>query len=207
MAGGDAFAVVEIGDGAGNAEDFVVGPGGEAQVVDAVFEQVLAIFGQFAERADLPGRHLRVIPGAAAGESLGLDGPGGDDEAPHVCTAGAPPVGREFLEGDGGDFDVDVDPVEERARNFAHVAFDLRRAAVAVPPRIVPIAAGARIEGGDEHEVGGERGAVEGAGNGHRGILERLAEDFQRAAVELGKLVEEEHAVSFYHGDKGKIVL
>ena len=59
VAGGDAFAVVEVGDGPGDPEDFVVSSGGEAEVVDAVLEQVLAVLRQLAEVAATSTRRPR----------------------------------------------------------------------------------------------------------------------------------------------------
>ena len=71
----------------------------------------------------------------------------------------------------------------------------LRRRAMAVPPRVAPIAAGARIQRGDEHEIGRKRRAVKRPGDRHRAVFQRLAQHFERLAVELGQLVEEQHAV------------
>ena len=42
--GGVVRVGVDVGDGAGYAENFVVGSGGEAEVVDALFEEFLARF-------------------------------------------------------------------------------------------------------------------------------------------------------------------
>ena len=106
---------------------------------------------------------------------------------------GVPP--ERSLKATDGHFDVNVDAVEQRAADLAHVPFDLRRRAVAGAARVAAIAAGARIQRGDEHEVGRKRRAVERAGDRHRAVFERLAQHFERLAVELGQLVEEEHAV------------
>ena len=61
--------------------------------------------------------------------------------------------------------------------------------------KCIAIAARAGIHGGDEDEVGGESRAAEGPADGHLAFLERLAEDLERLAIELGHLVEEEHAL------------
>ena len=79
--------------------------------------------------------------------------------------------------------------------DLAHVAFDLGRRAVAGPPRVAAIAARAGVQGGDEHEVRRKGRAVQGPADRHRAVLQRLAEDFQRAAIEFRKLVEEQYAV------------
>src|SRR5205823_2284262 len=100
--------------------------------------------------ADLAGSHLAVVAGAAAGEASGLDDAGGDDLVAHHFTRGAGAVVRELFVGDGGDFDVDVDAVEQRAADLGHVFFDLRDRAVALAAGVVAVAAGAGVESTDE---------------------------------------------------------
>ena len=90
---------------------------------------------------------------------------------------------------------MDVDPVDQRAADFRHIALDLRRRAMATAPRIASIAAGARIERGDQHEVGRERGAVERSRDRHGAIFQRLTQHFERLAVELGQFIEKKHTV------------
>jgi hypothetical protein len=51
------------------------------------------------------------------------------------------------------------------------------------------------VHGCHHHEAGGKCGGAEGTRDGDRALLERLAQDFQAAAVELGQLIEEQHAV------------
>ena len=56
-------------------------------------------------------------------------------------------------------------------------------------------AAAAGIHGAHEHEAARQRDAARGAGDGHLAVLERRAEGFKHIAVELGKLVQKQHAV------------
>ena len=66
----------------------------------------------------------------------------------------------------------------------------------AAPFRIAEAAAaGARVHRGDEHELRGKSHRAGGAGNRHRAVLQRLAQDLQRAAAKFGQLVEKENAV------------
>jgi hypothetical protein len=51
------------------------------------------------------------------------------------------------------------------------------------------------VHGGDEHELGGEGDAADGAADGDLAVLQGLAHDFEGGAPELGELVEEEGAV------------
>jgi len=53
----------------------------------------------------------------------------------------------------------------------------------------------ARVHRGDEHELGWERDAASGAGDGYLSVFERLAHDFERGSLELGELIEKQDAV------------
>lgn len=193
--GFDTFGLLEIGDGAGDADDFIVGSGGESQFGDCG-AHALGLDG--TEGAVLPQfatAHLGVGQGLGVGEALALEFPGGGDLLADLGAAGPwRPVG-EFFEGDGGDFDVDIDTIEERAADSGHVAFDLRWGAIAATARVGAVAAWAGIEGGHEHEAGGEGRAAHGARDGDDPILEGLSHDFERFSIELGKFIEEENAV------------
>ena len=90
---------------------------------------------------------------------------------------------------------MDIDSVEERPADPAEVPFDLHRRAIALPPRVATVAAGARIHRGHEHQVRRESQAAHRPRDRHAIFLERLPEHFQRAAVELGQFVEEQNAV------------
>jgi len=90
---------------------------------------------------------------------------------------------------------VQVDAVEQGAGDATEVFLDLGRRAATRSARVGAIAAGTGIHGGDEDEVGGESRAAEGPADGHLAFLERLAQDLERLAIELGHLVEEEDAL------------
>ena len=60
MAYGDIGFGGEVGDGAGDLEDAVVGAGGEALLLHGALEQALGVGGELAEGADLLGGHLRI---------------------------------------------------------------------------------------------------------------------------------------------------
>ena len=143
--------------------------------------------------AGLPARHAGVDVGRRAGEADGLAGAGGED-------AGADDGGRlprggvgELGVGQGGDLEVEIDAVEQGAREAGQVAGALRgRAGAGLQGRA---AAAAGIGGGDELEAGGEAGGARGAGDDDAGVLERLPQGLQDALGELGQLVEEQHAV------------
>src|SRR5512135_3387286 len=55
---------------------------------------------------------------------------------------------------DGWDIDVEVDPVEQRARNLRKVALDGGGGTGTFLCRVGPVAAGTGIHGADQHEIG-----------------------------------------------------
>lgn len=168
---------------------------GEAQLRDRRAEQVAALSAEPAELAGLAVGHVGVVAGAAAVVAVGLPAAGRGDLLADLRARRAGRLALQFPVGDGRDLDVDVDPVQERPAHLAHVFLNLGDRAVAVAPRIVAVAARARIQGGDEHEIRRKSRRGECPGNRHRAIFKRLAEDFERLAVELGQLVEEQDSV------------
>ncbi len=186
----------EVGEGAGDFEDAVVGAGGEVHVVHGVLEVGAAFGVELTVGFHLSRGHGAVDVGAGAfGEALGLDGAG-------LLDAGADGGGGFALFGGGegfvvdeGDFDMEIDAVEERAADALAVFLDEGRATAAFAFGIAIIAAGAGVHSGDKHEAGGEGHAADGAGDGDFAVFEGLAHDFEGAAAELGEFVEEEDAI------------
>ena len=128
-------------------------------------------------------------------EPLGLTGAGFEHLGAEFGGGWAGGHLGELGERDGGDLDVQVDAVEQGAGDATQVLLDLGRRAGAGAAGIGPVSAGAGVHGGDEDEVGGEGRAAEGPADGDLAFLERLAQDLERLAIELGHLVEEEDAL------------
>ena len=158
----------------------------------AAFKQRHRLGLERAELADLPGRHPAVDLRALGAEPLGLAGAGLEHLGQQVGRGRAGGHLGQLGEGDGGDLDVEVDPVEQGAGDPAQVLLDLRRRAATGAPRVGAIAARAGIHRGHQDELGGERRAPQGPADRHLAFLQRLAEDFQRLAIELGHLVQEQ---------------
>jgi hypothetical protein len=91
------------------------------------------------------------------------------------CVTGR--LAGEVVEVDGGDLEMDVDAVEERAGDAGHVALDVWGRTVAGVIRVAEIAAGAGVERASEHETGGIGQRDGGARDGDKAVFERLAED------------------------------
>jgi len=64
-----------------------------------------------------------------------------------------------------------------------------------IAPGVGQVAARARIQGRDEHDLGRKRERGLRAADGDHTVLQRLAQHLQRVAVELRQLVEKEDAV------------
>ena len=60
MLDGDVGYAIEVGDGAGDLEDAVVGACAEALLLHGALQQAFGVGGEIAEGADLLGVHLRV---------------------------------------------------------------------------------------------------------------------------------------------------
>src|SRR5438552_15008582 len=125
MFGFDGIRGVEIGDGAGDFEDAVVGASGEAEASDGVFQKFFTVGGDGTLFADEARGHLGVGVGFLFGrETSGLAIARGDDARADGCGIFARGRCAEFFVFYGGDLDVDVNAVEERAGNFCDVALD-----------------------------------------------------------------------------------
>ncbi len=73
----EMLGAVQVGDGAGHAEDAVVGAGGEAEAFHGGVEKFLAGFVEDAELAELPAGHAAIEAGAVGAEAVALAGAGG----------------------------------------------------------------------------------------------------------------------------------
>ena len=93
------------------------------------------------------------------------------------------------------DQDRDVDPVGERAGELAPRSRARRPGRRCTRPTAAPRPHGHGLAAAIELEAARELDRVARAGDPHRAVLERLAQRLERAAPELGQLVEEEHAV------------
>ena len=79
MFGLDLLATSQVTDRSGDFEDFVIGPGGEAQVFHRAFNQFSALGVWRRVIFDVSGAHLRVCLAGAQAKSFFLDVPAGAD--------------------------------------------------------------------------------------------------------------------------------
>src|SRR5207302_10063930 len=103
----------------------------------------------------------------------------------HESTRGAISAAGQFLKRHRWNFDMHVYPIEQRTADAGNVALDLKWITFARPASISQIPARTWVHGRHEDETSGERARTQGAGNGHAAFLQRLAQNFQTAAVKL----------------------
>ena len=96
---------------------------------------------------------------------------------------------------DPGHPDPQVDAVAQRPGDAARGSVPGRRRAAAAPGRVAVPAARAGVHRRDELEAGREDDRPPDPRDRDPALLQRLAQRLQRGPVELGQLVEEEHAV------------
>lgn len=193
MCGPDLLARVEVGDGARHAQDAVVAASGQAQPLKRAAHELLA---RLVERAVLPDhrrRHIGVAAHARPLEALLLDGACGvDPRADHGRGLRLFPAAHGVVF-DGGNGDVHVDPVEQRAGDAVQVALHLLFRAGAAPVGVAVPPAAAGVHGADEQKAARQRQAPRGARDRHDAVLERLAQRLHGGLVELRQLVEKQH--------------
>ena len=109
--GGNGFAAREVGDGACDFEDAIVGAGAEVEAFHGHPQHVLGVGAEGAVFAELLGGHAGVDSNLAGAETLALDFAGGDDALADGGAGFAGVVLAQFFEGDGGSFDVEIDAI------------------------------------------------------------------------------------------------
>ena len=67
--------------------------------------------------------------------------------------------------------------------------------AVAFPGRMVVIAAGTRVHGGDQHEIGRIIDAISCSADCNFAVFEGLAHDFQDGALKFRQFVKKKHSI------------
>ena len=113
---------------------------------------------------------------------------------------GAPSLARllrELVKIDGLDLDLQVDAIEQRTRNLAHVMRALVLVADAFLLWMAIIPAWARIHRGHEHERGGVFGRVFRPTDAYNPVLQRLPHHLQHASIKFWQLIQAERLAPF----------
>ena len=196
VAGEDVGAGMEVGDGAGYAEDAVVGAGRHVVAVHGGAEKAHGIVIEGTVLAQHLTGHLGVAVDAGdVFEAFGLDGAGGDDT---LADGGGGLAGRtlaELVERYGLYLALYIDAVEQRAGDAVFVLGHGAGRARAGAGRVGIIAAWTGVHRGHEHEAGGVFDGVFCSRHQNFSVLERLSQHLKDLSVEFGELVEMEHPV------------
>ena len=191
MPGLHSRAAGQVGNGARHLERAVGAAGRPAQACGGLVGEGQGL-GREAQVV-VQGLALELVVGAALalhGQRAGLD-----HALAHGLAGFARARGQQLLRGQGADFHMQVDAVQQRAADARLVARHLVGRAAAALHRRSPMAAGAGIHGRDELEARGEFAALGGSGDGDLAGLQRLAQRLQRAACELGEFVQKQYSV------------
>ena len=146
MVGEDGFASVQVGNGARNLQDAVVGTGGEVEAFHGGAQEIHAVCIGLSILVEQAGGHLCVAMYVRyIGETLCLYLPG----TYHTFADGGAgfaflPFGK-LLERYRNDFHLDVNAVEERTGDTVQVLLHLSGRAYAMAGRVVVIAARTQV--------------------------------------------------------------
>ena len=191
----DALAAGEVGDGAGDFEDARVAAGREAEAVGDHLQQFVSGLVHRTELADVAGLHLAVGVQAEGFQPLPLQLPGGFDPGADGGGGFAVDGIGEILVRHPGNFDMQVDAVEQRTGEAGAVALQHRRGAGAFAQAVAEKTAVAGIHRCHQHEIGGIGETGSGAADADLAVFEGLAQHFQHIFFELGELIQKKDAV------------
>ena len=194
--GSDALAAGEVGDGAGNLEDAVVGAGAHVGAGHHVAQAIEALRIRLGKPVQHRAGHLGVaVHALVGGKTLGLHLAGGNHAGADGGAWLATLAVGDVVEVDRLHLNLQVDAVEQRSADLAHVLRALVVGAHTLLVWVAVVAAGARVHRGHEHKRGRVFGGIFRPGDADHAVLEWLSHHLEHAARELGQLVEEEHAV------------
>ena len=112
--GRDVLRPGEVRDRARNFEDAVVTARRNAEARDGEGQEPRAAFRERAPAANLTSAHARVEPGTGAGEAFGLPSSRGGHAGADHRRGLAPATRGELGVGHCGNFEMEIDPIEQR---------------------------------------------------------------------------------------------
>ena len=181
----------QVGDGAGHLEGAVRGAGRPPQPGGSRLQKLQRCGLQQGMDIDrLPLQGLVGIPLARRGPLAGLHHAHADGRA--AFTRGCI---QQILCRQGWHLDMQVDAVEQWAAEPRLVARHLVRRATAGALRGAPVAAGARVHGGNHLKTRGELSPLRSPRDSDMARLQRLAQGFEGGAGKLWQLVQKEYAM------------
>jgi len=192
--GGDPFAAVEVGDRARHPQQTVVRAPRQPEPVHRSLEQAAAVGIRLRHAQEGGARQVGVGQHAGEGRSRLLPPPGAADTARHR-RGRLPGQARHVGVGQGGHVHVQIDPVQQRSRDARLIGPHASRRARAAPARISQAPAGAGVHRRDELKASRQADPAAHPRHGDLPVFEGLAQRLEDVALELGQLVQEEHAI------------
>jgi len=122
MRGADVLLPRQVGDGPGDLEDAIVGPGAESQLGHGHLQQLFPFGADGAMPLDVLRTHLGIGVDPPAFEPPELDLTGGAHPFPDLFRAFGFDLGDDVPELDLRHLDLDVDAIEKRAGDLGVIA-------------------------------------------------------------------------------------
>ncbi len=191
MRAADLAGALQVGQGTRHLEQAMGCPQRQVEAFAGLLQPQPVGFGQATML--LQARQIEEGIGAALPRELALAclaDAGGDLGAALASLAAGQQAGAFARHGE-----VQVDAVEQRPGQLGAVALDLFRGAAAAAAGVAQVATGTGVHRRHQLEARREAHLVAGPGDHDMAGLQRLAQDLEDLAVELGQLVEEQDAV------------
>ena len=186
----DAGAGLQVRDAARHTQYPMIGARRPVQSRHGTMQQLFAMRFQATMLFDFRAAQALVrFPLACQLQGKGCRYPRGDGLR---AFAGAcvPPQRRRWH---GGDFDLQVDTVEQRAGQATAIAQHGVRRAAATAGSMPQVAARAGIHGGDQLKAGRKLGLARRTRNADDSRFHGLAQDIEDPALEFGDFIEKQH--------------
>ena len=191
----EVFARREVGDGAGEFDDPVVGARREIKPARGVDEEFRPRFRERSEALEFAHAHLTVSGDRQTSEAARGDLPCFNDALAHGPRILPTRADRcQFLMINMWHINPEINAINDWPREFALIAKKRARITDTFFAGNSAIAARAVIHGRNQDETGREGCRPARAGDGNNAVFQRLAKRFDHPFIKLGKFVEEEYA-------------
>ena len=116
----------QVRNGPGDFQDFVIGAGGELELVEGAGQESGGLLRQWAGRGEILVTQCGVAAQAESDEPLALATPRTHDPGLDRRGGFRPTRRRQGVDGEGRNVDVEVDPVQQRPGDLRQVGGHLR---------------------------------------------------------------------------------
>lgn len=187
---GDLVALVEVGNGTGDAQGPVIAPGREAQALCSIVGEARARRRQRHKRAQGAGVKVTV---QATVESGGLASTRCTHALRDLVARRTIGPALQVASLDAVDPDLQVDAIDQRPGEPGAIAADEVGIAGASIGAVCTVSTRAGVQGGHQHEARRKTHMAPCSGQRDPPVFEGLAQNFQGLAAEFRHLVEKQH--------------